>query len=198
MLNKIKPKTDKNGYTLIEIMVVISIMTIIVYIASDFLIAGYKANVFNYEQDTAIQNARRATEIISKELRGANNSAQGDYPISVFEEDDLVFYSDIDDDQEFEKVRYFLDNNTIYKVVTNPGPAFDYNMPSATTTVAQYIHNQEDPLFSYYDGNYNETDRVNEIRLIGIQVTVNVTPSRMPNDYTVITEVNLRNLKDNL
>lgn len=194
--NSVKFKSP--GFTLIETLVSLSILIVITFIGTDFIRTGFKASVFLAEQDMAVQNARRALEYITKELRGANLSELGDYPLSVVEEDNIVFYSDMDDDNEYERIRYFSDNHKLFRVITQPGPLFDYNMPGATTTVAEYLFNQETPIFTYYDGNNNETDVVNQIRLIGVEVTINVTPERAPYDYTVYTKVNLRNLKDNL
>ena len=37
-----------------------------------------------------------------------------------------------------------------------------------------------------------------DVRLIRAYLKVNVTPTIMPNDYIIITDVSLRNLKDNL
>ena len=74
----------------------------------------------------------------------------------------------------------------------------DYDQPRSTTTIAQYMNNQDEPVFIYYDNNRAETADIDSIRLINIQLRINVTPWRMPNDYYVETDVHLRNLKDNL
>ena len=71
-------------------------------------------------------------------------------------------------------------------------------MPGATTTIASYVNNQEEAIFTYYDNSYNETGLINNVRLINIKLKINVTPERAPMDYTVETDVTLRNLKDNL
>ncbi len=188
----------KTGFTLIETMVVMSILLFVFFVGYEFIVRGLRATTFGSEQETAIQNARRGMEIMTKEIRGANNSERGDYPLSTVENDDFVYYSDIDDNGQMERVRYFLDDTSLKKVATPPGPADDYNMPSATTTIAEYVNNQAEAIFTYYDNNYAETDDLDSIRLINIKLKINVTPERAPNDYYVETDVHLRNLKDNL
>ena len=186
------------GFTLIEILIVMAIFSTVILLASDFIITGFRSTTFGSEQETAIQNARRGMEIMTKEIRGANNSERGDYPLSNIEEDDFVYYGDINDDGEMERVRYFLDGVLLKKVTTPPGPANDYNMPSATTTIANFMNNQAEAIFTYYDNNHTETSDLDSIRLININLKINVTPERAPNDYYVETDVHLRNLKDNL
>lgn len=189
---------NKTGFTLMEISIAMAIFLTVALLAGDFIIKGFRSTTFGSEQETAIQNARRGMEIMTKEIRGANGSERGDYPLSTVENDDFVYYSDIDDDGQMERVRYFLDNTLLKKITTPPGPADDYNMPTATTTIAEYVNNQAEAIFTYYDDNYIETGDLDSIRLINIKLKINVTPERAPNDYYVETDVNLRNLKDNL
>lgn len=189
---------NKTGFTLMEISIAMAIFLTVALLAGDFIIKGFRSTTFGSEQETAIQNARRGMEIMTKEIRGANDSERGDYPLSTVEDDDFVYYSDIDDDGKMERVRYFLDDTLLKKVTTPPGPADDYNMLSATTTISEYVNNQAEAIFTYYDNNYIETGDLDSIRLINIKLKINVTPERAPNDYYVETDVNLRNLKDNL
>lgn len=181
-----------------EISITAAIFLTVVLLAGDFIIKGFRSTTFGSEQETAIQNARRGMEIMTKEIRGTNNSERGDYPLSTIENNDLVYYSDINDDGQMERVRYFLDDTLLKKITTAPGPADDYNMPSATTTIAEYVNNQAEAIFTYYDNNYAETEDLDSVRLINIKLKINVTPERAPNDYYVETDIHLRNLKDNL
>ena len=188
----------KSGFTLIEMIVVMVIVVLTVMIGSDFAIKGFRATTIESEQATAVQTARNAMEIITKEIRGANASELGDYSLATIDDDNFVFYSDTDDDGKMEKIRYYVDGSLLKRVETQPGPANDYSGAGATTTIASYVYNQEDPIFAYYDSNYNITNLISDIRLIKINLKINVTPERAPNDYTLETDVNLRNLKDNL
>ncbi len=189
---------QNKGFTLIEVLVVISIMLIATYISMDYLSLAFKTVRFSDEQSTAVQVARNTMEIIVKEIRGANTSEQGDYTLAAINDDDLAFYSDVDNDDVFEKVRYLVSSTTLLRIITEPGPSNDYSIEGATSTIAQYLNNGEDAIFEYYDENNTETAAINTVRLIRIILKINVTPTIAPNDIFVISDVNLRNLKDNL
>lgn len=183
-----------------EIMVVMAILIVVLFISSDYIKTTFRSSVFNNEQQTAIHNARRAVNIINKEVRGANSSEMGDYPLFNINDDDFGFYSDINDDGNTEKIRYHLDsiNLQLLKSVTEPGESGDYSGTTTVTTIANYINNQEEAIFLYYDGTGTETNVINEIRLIKTILKINVTPWRSPLDYYIESSVNLRNLKTNL
>ncbi len=189
---------NKNGFSLIEITIASSILLIILALGYNFIVTGFRTSTFSSEQETAIQNARKAMEIMTKEIRESNYSELGSYPLETIEENDFLYYSDVNDDGKMEKIRYVLDGLTLKKVTTLPGPLNDYNMPGATTTIANYVNNQEEAIFTYYDNSYNEACLINNVRLINIKLKINVTPERVPMNYTVETDVTLRNLKDNL
>ncbi len=192
MLNK------NQGFSLIEISVVITIIMVSAFIATDFISMGFRTAQFTKEQDTAVQIARNSMATIVKEIRGANTSEQGDYPLIVTDDEEVVFFSDIDNDNEFEKIRYYVNGTQLNKAVTEPGPLHDYSGISTNTINAEYLNNGSEAVFVYYDETYTETDVINEIRLIKVNLKINVTPSVAPNDIYVSSDVNLRNLKDNL
>lgn len=191
-------KKYKQGFTLIEILVVVSIISVSVFIATDFITMGFRAVQFTKEQDMAVQTARRSMAMIVKEIRGANTSEQGDYPLILADDEEIIFFSDIDNDNEFEKIRYYIDGTELKKSVTEPGALHDYSGLPVTTVSAKYLNNNSEAVFVYYDETYTETDIINKIRLIKINLKINVTPSVAPNDVYVSSDVNLRNLKDNL
>jgi prepilin-type N-terminal cleavage/methylation domain-containing protein len=190
----------KSGFSLIEVMVAISILLVMSFISSDYVKTVFRSSKFNDEQQTAIHNARRAIGIMNKEVRGANSSEMGDYTLFNINDDDFGFYSDIDNDGETEKIRYYLDNINykLLKSVTEPGLPGNYSETEKITTIANFVNNREEAIFLYYDGTGTETNTINEIRLIKTILKVNVTPWRSPNDYYVESSINLRNLKDNL
>jgi len=189
---------NKQGYSLIEISVAISIFIFVFILGANFIIKGFQSTTFSSEQDTAVQNARRAMENLTKDIREARSSEKGDYPLSVNEEQNFIWYGDINNNGITEKIKYFLLNSTLQRIVVEPGAGNLYSGPGATTTIAQYVNNQAEPIFTYFDANNNETDEINNIRLINVKLKINVTPERAPFDYYLETDIQLRNLKDNL
>lgn len=191
-------KFNKNGFSLIEVLIAVLIASVLMMIVNRFIIQSYKSITFASEQEKAIGSARDAINIMVKEIRSANSSEQGAYALLVTEEQNFIYYSDVDSDGETEKIRYFLEDNELKKVVTEPGILMNYSGTSATSTIADYMNNQEEIIFTYYDVDYLEVSTINDIRLVNIQLKINVTPEIVPNDYWARTDVHLRNLKDNL
>ena len=195
----------KSGFTLVEIVVVIMLLGFAVSLFANFVVQGYRANLFGKEQDLAVQNGRKAAEQVTEEIREATQSDRGDYILDVVGDQNLSFYSNIDNDTDVEKVRYFLDGatSTFKKGVIEPsGDPIVYTGTELIVNVSQYINNQAEAIFTYYDTDNNiiadPTTNKNDIRLIHISLKINVTPKIAPQDYYVEMDAQIRNLKDNL
>lgn len=187
-----------NGYTLVEILVSMSIFSIIVVLGGNYIVTSFKATAFQEEQSQAIVNARNIISDLKVEIRGAINSEQGAYPISLIDSDEIIFFSDIDEDGDSERIRYYINEQLMIKEVTEPGALNDYGDPPSSKAVSESLNNQEEAVFAYYDSDYITTGTINEVRLIKIVLKINVTPEVAPNDFYVETDVTLRNLKSNL
>lgn len=196
--------SENSGFSLMEIMVVMSISLIFIFASADFIIQGLRSSTFIYEQDLAVQNARKAQDIMVKEIRKANRAENGEYLLDTVSPQTFTFYSDADSDGATEKVRYFLDGDILKKgLVRATGTPIGY--PAANeeiSTLANYVNNQAEPIFYYYDKNNgliaNPPANKQSVRLIEISAKINVTPERAPKDFYVEADVQIRNLKDNL
>jgi len=194
----------QKGFSLIEIMVVLTIMTILIFAVSDFLIRGFKSNVFGYEQDEAVNSARKAANKIAKELREAMTSATGTYMLNTVATNTIIFFADIDNNTSADRIRYYIENTDLKRGITTPtGTPLSYNLANEkTSVVANYLNNKTLPIFTYYDASStliaNPTANVSKIRLVHILMKINVTPERAPADFFYETDVQIRNLKDNL
>lgn len=187
---------NKKAFTLIEILVVVFIMFIISEIVSAFIIGGLKSVKFNEEQEMATQQARDSMDEMTKIIRAANNSDNGNYILtSNIGPQQIEFYSDPDFDYHMEKVKYYLEGTQLKRSVIEPGELNSYNGTATITIVADYVNNISEPIFYYYDNDINETDIVNNIRSIRVYLKINVTPSRAPADYILESNVQIRNLK---
>lgn len=193
------------GFTLLEIIVVMSLFVVLTMVTGDFIVQGLRSTIFGYEQDEAIKNARRATDQMVKEIREAAPSAAGNYIFDTVATNTIRFYSNVDSDSLTERVRYYVASSSLYRGVVEATGSPSYNYPDADETVsrvAQYINNGSDPIFTYYDTDNNliadpATNKI-DIRLIHLRLKVNVTPERAPQDFDVETDIMVRNLKDNL
>lgn len=202
-INQIKNLTNP-GFTMMEILLVLGISSMVILVASLFLVRGFKSNIFGEEQGLAVRNGRKVGEKMVQEIREATNSERGDYLIDKVQEQTLSFYSDIDKDDSVEKIRYFLDGNILKRGTINPtGDPVQYlDTNELIENLAEFMNNQSEPVFTYYDANNSLiTDPLtnkSDIRLINISLKINVTPTVAPNDFYVEMESQIRNLKDNL
>ena len=69
---------------------------------------SYRTQGHTFEQSQAIQEARRGMEQMVQEIREATTGEDGTYIIEKADDYELIFYSDIDKDNEVERVRYMI------------------------------------------------------------------------------------------
>lgn len=197
------------GFNLVEIAVVLGILGLMIITVYAFIGQSYHLEDFVSEQLTAVEQARKGVETFVQELREAAPGDDGSYAIVSADSQSLIFFSDIDADVLTERVRYFLDGTELKKGVIEPNEeSFQYNENDETiSTVAKYIQNGSEVVFTYYNGDY-PTDTTNnpltypadqnEIKLVQISLQVNVTPEDVPGTYTLNSFAQIRNLKTNL
>jgi len=203
---KNKYKLNQKGFSLIEIMVSLTIFLLV-----GVAIWSFQRNIFMLNDfianDLDIQKeARKTFKQISSEIRSISQSSTGAYPIEVASPNSFIFYSDIDNDAIQERIHYFLSGNTLKKGVTKPsGAPLTYDTDNEV--VIEVIHNiiVGTPIFSYYDAEYDGTkpaltDPIDllAIRLAKISITTDVDPNRPSAPFSITTQVSMRNLKDNL
>lgn len=199
----------RRGLTIMEIMVAVFIFSLAIMAVTYFIMQNYKNYQFSFEQNLATEGARNAVVSIIKEVREAKSADTGAYPIAEATDQSFIFYADIDRDIAVEKVRYFRDQNSFKKGVTNPeGTPLQYDPANEVlTTITNYLITTTTPTFIYYNGNYPGDPEhsplptpadVTEVKLVKIHLIINVEPSRPPQDYTIDTFVQPRNLKENL
>ncbi len=96
------------GFTIIETIITIVVFSLIMGVVFAFVTMAYRTHGYTWQQSTAINEARKGIETMVKEIRMARPGEDGSYSIEKAEDKEFVFYSDIDNDGNVEKVRYFL------------------------------------------------------------------------------------------
>lgn len=193
-----------------EILVVLAIFLFVVFLVYLFIKQSYSVQNFVFGQTTAIAEAQRGVEKLVKEAREALPGDNGAYSIESANDFEFIFYADYDRDLAVEKVRYYLTGSDFHKGVIEPtGNPLEY-LPAneVTTVISKYVRNDiSEPVFKYYDGDYSgkATDvpmvtpaDVMDLRLIHVHLNINVDPSVAPKDFDLESDVQIRNLKDNL
>ena len=199
---------SSTGFTLVEILVSVLILSLIIVSISVFQKDVFSLNFTLQGSLNAQIDARHIIKVMVTELREASPSALGAYPIALATPTAVTFYSDVDNDGVKDRVRYFVSGSTVRRGVLapsgNPITYVDVN-EKLTTIVSGFVSSSTLPLFQYYPANYNGASApladpadVPSIRLVKITVIIDTDPTHSPAQTIVTSQVNLRNLKDNL
>jgi prepilin-type N-terminal cleavage/methylation domain-containing protein len=211
MQNDIK-KNRKNcsGLTLVEMIIAIAIMAMVSTGMSIFFIRSWKTNAYIYEtgQDSFI--ASRLVNTTVDNLRRIRSADNGDYPIYSASEFDLVVYMDIDNDNDAEKVHYFLDQDTdefrigISEPSASNPPTYSSGDDSVSILSRHVLNDATTPIFSYFSNNYladptpfsapvNSSEIIN-IKMIKINVWIDIRPYTSPDFINIESFAKLRNI----
>lgn len=203
-----KQKKFVKGFSLVEVLVAISILVIIMIAVSTF-----QYNVLNYNRSGAValtnaQEIQAMLKTMTRELRSMGQGADGAYPLIAAATSSVTFFSDVNSDGIKEKVRYYMINNKLQRDVTSPSgspPSYRSNPDTTKILITGLRHTILEPAFEYYDAMYAGTStpmtypiNLTSVRLVKIILTIDTDPNRSPILRTFTTQAGLRNLKDNL
>jgi prepilin-type N-terminal cleavage/methylation domain-containing protein len=203
-------KNNQKGLSLIEVMVALGIFLLVIVMVWLFVKQSYSVQRFAFGQTTAISEAQRGVEILVKEAREALPGDNGAYALESADDFEFVLYTDYDRDLAVEKVRYFLDGSNFNKGVTEAsGNPLEYLLENeVVNTISRYVRNEAlEPVFTYYDRDYSGSAasmpmatpaNVIDLKLVHIHLKINVYPEQAPKDFNLESDVQIRNLKDNL
>src|SRR3972149_5967786 len=108
------------GFTLIEVLVSAAILVILAagFLGLQFIMSQNQVTAWrNY---LAIEAANLSLSNLSRELRDARQRGPGGYPLEVPNDQEIIFYSDIDYNGDIERVRYTLSGTNLTKGVIEP------------------------------------------------------------------------------
>lgn len=198
------------GFTIIEAVVSMAILLMI----GTGIIAFERSVLTNTKvmqaQLTAQQQIRKTLAGFVADLRSATQSSGGAYAIDTAATSTLIFYANIDSDASIERIRYFVATGTLRRATLKPtGTVYNTANEKISTIVKDFANPTSTPIFTYYDTGYDgftssSTDplpvpiNIPSIRMIKMSLVVNPNGVRAPVMQTYVTQVSLRNLKDNL
>jgi putative endonuclease len=208
MLSQKGPKAGA-GFTLIEILVAIVVASIIGagILGLQYILGQNQLVVWrNY---LSVDEANTSVTTLVREIRTARVSENGAYLLERAEDQQIIFYSDIDFDGETEKVRYFLNGTQFIKEVIEPtGEPSTY--PEANKKVkvlTDNVRNGETPIFYYYNGDWPEDSANNPLttpantsdtKLIRVFLRLNTKDAEPEKDYVLESYTQIRMSKENL
>jgi len=113
-------KNSQQGITLLELTIAVAIFVILIFAWNNFAIQSYRSTAFGQQQLEAIRQAQKGIDLMAKELRELGTAEDGSYPLELANDQEIIFYSDIDQDVYTERVRYWLEGSNLKKGITEP------------------------------------------------------------------------------
>ncbi len=167
----------------------------------------YRSNNYVLDQAVTINNARKGIESLARDIREATYGDDGSFPVATIAQQSFTFFSDIDEDNGIEHVRYFVDgtDSTLKRGIINAsGVPLSYNPASEVVlVVANDVRNVAlaTTTFRYYNqagAEITNFSNVTEVAHVRLNLIVNVNPGTAPNDFMLRSSATIRNLKTNL
>ena len=140
------------------------------------------------------------------EVRTAAASSVGAYPISIAQNQQFAFYSDVNKDSYRERIRYFMSGTTLKKGITNPvgNPPAYVTSTEVVTDVVHDVANGTSSIFYYFDGSYTGVEapmtypiNIPNVRMVEISLKLDENPQLTPAPLYVESKAMLRSYKDN-
>jgi type II secretory pathway pseudopilin PulG len=204
-----KRQAASKGFTLIELLVAIFGFTLIIW-----GLVGLVSNIFYSanQQNSLLGDADLARKLafqITSELRNGQTGQNGAYVLDTAATSTIIFYSPLaDNDPGVERVRYFVQNNQLWKGITQyNGTGYDTSTEQ-TYVVEKDLANGANPVFYYYDDNYTGSSsqaslsspiNVTQVTFVKVNLQIyNKAGVSNNNTYSVTASAAIRNLKINL
>ncbi|PIR45124.1 MAG: hypothetical protein COV10_01200 [Candidatus Vogelbacteria bacterium CG10_big_fil_rev_8_21_14_0_10_51_16] len=200
-------RRNHRGLTLVEVLVALGIAVLIILALANFQSDMFRLYGVTTDSLSVQRDVRTFQKTILAELRAVQESDMGGHPVAIAKSDELAFFSDVDADGRRERIRYFTDDRTLWRGESHSfgsPPEYDFNDEEQRVMVS-YVVATTTPLFSYYPAGHvptlaplAEPIDVQAVRLIQISVSADIDPLEAPGVITGVSQVSLRNLKDNL
>jgi hypothetical protein len=197
--------TSRRGVTIIELVIAMGISAVMLGFMGLLQDQLSKVASFINQELQNQQGLSQVFDALVTEVRSMGPSSIGGYPIELASSTGITFFSDIDEDGVFERVRYYLTSSTLVKAVIEPtGSPLQYATSSETsrTLVANVLSASSS--FAYFDAAYTGDEAalgfpvsVAAVRVVRIDIYADISPSTSPQPTYFTNTVTIRNLRSN-
>jgi prepilin-type N-terminal cleavage/methylation domain-containing protein len=201
-------KTTKNGFTLIEVLVSAVLIIIIAGATLTLINTSTRTRLLTFRNLLNVDQANVQVSIMTRELRNIQFGENAAYPLAVAEDQEIVFYSDVDYDGQSERVRYSLNGTNFVKGIIEPvgHPATYPTANEKVKVLSQDVRNGNTPIFYYYNGDWpadtinnplSKPVRLSDTKIMKVYLRLN-TQNDPDSDFIIESYSQLRMLKENL
>jgi len=202
------PHLNHRGFTLLEALFAIIIFSLLALSMVWILITGLRTQRVVWDQLSGQNDVRRVLQQVIDDVRRSEPSSAGAYPVAAASSTEFRFYANINNDSFRERVRFWIQDEQLYKgVITPSGSPLTYVEANEVVTVlARNVKNQTlgIPLFTYYGESYTGVEAslplpiiTTDVRLLQIRLTIDVNPISSPVPISAESYVQIRNVKLN-
>lgn len=162
---------NNEAFTLVETVLAITLLAFITFNLALIIVNFSNLNLY-FSRSLSLDNqVNLLLQTIDKELKSAIQSSNGSYPLYIATSNEFAFYANIDNDSLIERVRYFKASSSLQKGIIKPIATDSglYIYPSSSETInvlLDQLASGTEPLFQYYDYNFQLTNQITSIRLI--------------------------------
>lgn len=206
----LKIKTQKlAGLTIIEMLMAITIFTIGIAGFSQLFVSAWRNNAYAIEMGQSAFFVSQGIDKTISYIRKARQGDDGSYPIKSVGNNDLVIYSDYNNDGVTERLHFYFSNYTLFMGVAVPISSLPKKYPTNDQQIViiatKIVNTSSDPIFYYYNSNYpGDTANnplvapidVSTVRLIKLHLKININPNRAPDNIEMQSFAEMRNLND--
>lgn len=202
-----RSRTYSQGLTLVEMMLTMAILAVVMAVGVLFWNFIQDNFAFSLEGTQSVVEVNDGVRKIVNELREARDGESGAYLLLTAEDNEIEFFSDVDADLETEKIRYWLDDASLYRGVVEPvGFPAEYTSDEEVRLVTDKVDQAGLSLFTYYNefwpaielGNpISLQDRLVDTRYVEVTLRVSLFDRVGVEPVTLTQGVFLRNAKTN-
>lgn len=198
-----KTKAAK-AMALVELIVTLAIFVLAMGGITYLAYAGFHYYQFIINQAEIVSEFQKSINLTSKEIREMRQADSGAFAIELAQANELVFYCNIDEEPDAERIRYFREGNCLRKGTIHPTGAPPRYLPEneiITEISCNVTNNPTEPLFTYYN-DYPSIDstlplpaNVNQIKVIKLLTRVSSTgKSPLPVSKVISEYIRPRNI----
>ena len=186
--------------TILEVFIWVVIFIFVIVATVSSILYFYRSNTTTINQASAISSGQHGLDEMMRVIREAAYANDGAYPITSMAANQFSFYADVDSDSFIEKLRYFLQGNTVVRGIIDPsGDPPVYTGAEATSTIVEYVRNSAQGVttFAYYDKNgalMSDLSKIADVRFVTVNLRIDVDTTQLPDAITLRSSAGIRNL----
>jgi len=199
----------QHGFTLLEVIMAMFLFSIITAFVALFSVYYFQNYSFSYEEQQQVGYAQGALTQMMREIRKAQNSDDGSWPLVLTNDNEFTFFADVTGDGRADKVHYFLSGTDLKRGVIQP-TAVPVSYPAGNEVVATLVSNMNasaSAIFQYYNGDWPAdtvnnpliaSQRILNTRFVKATININVKANFGAQPFSLSSGVTIRSMKTNL